>query len=355
MNNSTILKKLNEIAIITETDLSGKIVRVNHRFEDISGYKEEELVGKDHNILNSGHHSDEFFKDLWKTIASGKTWHGEILNRKKNGDLYWVDSYIFATYDDQNVMSGYLSIRYDITEKIRMKEAEMAKHRLITIGETAAQILHDIKSPLTVIDYYLREIHQNIEQKLDTEKMRLEEKVTKIEKASHRITEIVKSMQVLTHGSYEVQSVNLVDELEAAKEYLAAKLQGREIMFQVFYKEDKDSYTIRGNSTQVQQVLINLLNNSIDAIADKEAPWVRVELTSKKNKIELSVIDSGPGIDLKIRNKIFDSMFSTKKLYNGTGLGLGICKKIVESYGGSIKVNEDYPHTRFDVELPKLN
>ena len=353
MRSDCILKNLDEIAIITETDVTGKIIRANKRFEEISGYKEEELIGKDHRILNSGHHPKEFFKELWRVISNGETWHGEILNRKKNGDLYWVDSYIFATYDDDDHLSGYLSIRYDITEKIKMKQAEIAQHRLMTIGETAAQILHDIKSPLTIIDFYSRQIHQNIEQRMESEKMHLEEKIIKIENASQRITDIVKSMQVLTHGSYQVQTLNLLDEIEAAKEYLSLKLQGGKISFSVLHEQKKEDFTFKGNSTQVQQVLINLFNNSIDAISEMESPWIKVELGLRDNKISLSVIDSGEGIDSAIRPRIFDSMFTTKKLYNGTGLGLGICKKIVESYGGSIRVNEDDPHTRFDVELPK--
>ncbi|MBO9472581.1 PAS domain S-box protein [Shimia sp. R10_1] len=109
---------LNEAAIVTTADLHGKITSVNQKLLDISGYSEAELIGADHNILNSGEHAKEFFADLWRTIGRGQIWRGEICNRRKDGRLYWVDTMIYPILDMRGRVEKYLSIRFDVTERV---------------------------------------------------------------------------------------------------------------------------------------------------------------------------------------------------------------------------------------------
>ncbi len=105
-------------AIFSETDLSGRITYVNDQFCTISGYSREELIGQNHRLLNSGLHSADFFASLWRTIALGSVWKGEICNRAKDGSLYWVDSTMVPVLDDATGrVHRYLSIRFDISEK----------------------------------------------------------------------------------------------------------------------------------------------------------------------------------------------------------------------------------------------
>ena len=105
-------------AIFSETDLSGRITHVNDQFCTVSGYSREELLGQNHRLLNSGLHSTDFFAAMWRTIALGKVWKGEICNRAKDGSLYWVDSTMVPVLDDATGrVDRYLSIRFDISEK----------------------------------------------------------------------------------------------------------------------------------------------------------------------------------------------------------------------------------------------
>lgn len=108
---------LDKIAIVAMTDVRGRIVEVNDQFSAISGYTVAELIGSTHSLLNSGHHPRSFFDALWKTISTGKVWRGDICNRAKCGRLYWVDTTIAPLRDPVGRLRGYLSIRFDITDR----------------------------------------------------------------------------------------------------------------------------------------------------------------------------------------------------------------------------------------------
>lgn len=133
---------LSKKAIISVTDLRGRILKANDMFCQVSGYSRDELIGQNHRIINSGHHPPEFFREMWNTIKSGKPWTSDVCNRAKDGTIYWVDTSIVPVLDSNGRISQYLSIRYDITarrlEQEALKESELHLKRAQAVAKVGS-------------------------------------------------------------------------------------------------------------------------------------------------------------------------------------------------------------------------
>jgi PAS domain S-box-containing protein len=356
--NAQKLNALSQIAIISSTDELGNIIYVNENFCKISGYTFEELKNKNHRILNSHLHSSDFFKKMWSTLKEGKPWSGQIRNFKKNGDVYWVNSYIVPIFEANGSVRKYISIRFDITheklieenlEQEKMKSLHMA--RLSAIGEMAGGIAHEINNPLTIIKGLLFQIErkiQHFEKSAEIQKMR--EGLEKSQVQITRITKIINALRSFSRSddSHEQELISVKNVFETVKDLCFEKLKNQGIQFSLTTCHSE----FKCNLIQIEQVLVNLINNSIDAISDLPDPWIKLEAKQRGDYLEISVTDSGTGISQDIVHKIMQPFFTTKEIGKGTGLGLSISRGIIEKHGGMLYLDSSSQNTRLVIQMP---
>ncbi len=351
---------LDQAAIVAATDARGVITYINDKFCEISGYSREELLGKTHKIINSGFHSKEFFADLWNTISSGQVWRGEVCNRNKSEGLYWVYTTIVPFFDEAQKIVQYLSIRYEITDLknarqtiLDQQEKLVASSRLSAIGEMAAAITHEINNPLAAILGRV-EMMKSILQEEPLDKQELLKIADSIEVTGQRIAKIVRGMRTMAHHSHDDEppsKVSVQSIIDDAVDLCHYRFQNHAIRLVV---TDLDaSLKVDCRSHQIVQVLVNLLNNSFDAVQHLKEKWVRIEVAALESVVQISLTDSGGGIPQETQKKMFSPFFSTKSVQYGTGLGLSISMGILRQNGGTLDYDGQSANTRFVITLPK--
>ncbi|MCQ6274363.1 PAS domain S-box protein [Bacillus sp. V3B] len=181
---------IDKSTIFAFTDHKGIIKYVNEQFCRVSKYSHEELIGQDHRIVNSGFHSKEFFKNMWRTIASGEVWKGEIKNRAKDGSTYWVDTTVVPFLNHEGKPYQYLAIRYEIT-KLKEAEEELQRmtKRIIDVQEderkSLSRNLHDgigqnLYSHLITLSRLQAEVDHPLLEQMQNEARQLIEEVREI-------------------------------------------------------------------------------------------------------------------------------------------------------------------------------
>jgi len=353
---------LDSSALVSITDINGKIIYCNDEFSETSKYTHEELLGQQHNIINSGLHDKFFWNQLWKTISTGKIWKGEVRNRAKDGSFYWVNSTIVPFLDQNGKPFQYVALRFDITER-KKNEEKMAEQtqeliqtaKLAEVGEIFSGIGHEISNPLGVILGAVESSKRKLE-KGTLDPKNLEKCMTRVTESVHQIDKIVTSMMNFVRKDVfaepEFENID-VSNLFVSIEELITIRRKRYPNTRFDLVKPKSHILLNGNPTQLAQVLVNLVNNAFDATAELKMPWVRLECWERDENVFFSVTDAGNGIPPEARKKIFTPFFTTKDRGKGTGMGLSIVKRIVEASAGALKIDENSPNTRFIVKFPK--
>ncbi|WP_144547133.1 PAS domain S-box protein [Bacillus sp. X1(2014)] len=340
--NIDIKFALDQSSIVAFTDAKGVITSVNEKFCEISKYSREEILGRDHNILNSGFHSKEFFKDLWKTIGSGNVWKGEIRNKAKDGTYYWVDTTIVPFLNDQGRPYQYLAIRNDITERKKTEEVLHRQDKLAAVGQLAAGVAHEIRNPLTSMKGYAEFLQ------LDEKDPERIEFLSIILDEIERVNTIVEDFMVLAKPKeVELEEKNVVPVIKNVISLL--EFEARKKNVRLTFDCNQEIIQIECDENRLKQVFLNFIKNGIEAMPN--GGELHVKTIIHDNNVQISIQDTGVGISKEKLKKLGEPFYTTKK--NGNGLGLMVSFKIIESHNGKVFVeSEPNKGTTFNILLP---
>ena len=373
MGISSSFKKLNldisnfdeifsDHSIVAVTDPEGTIIYANKKFCELSKYTEDELLGQNHRILKSDEHSDEFFTTMWDSISSGKVWEGEIKNRAKDGSFYWLKSTIIPVNDSNGNIQNFIAIRTDITKEkeiqtkllemeeqlvkqnedlmstVESKSTELVKsERLATIGTMASRVAHDLKNPLTIMHTYAEMLTPEILSKLeskDKEKwFRMQNSIFDMNRIIEDVLDFARTTEI------KKKPTSFLSVLKLAMNHVKSS-------YGITINLPETDFKISCDSRKIEGVLSNIINNAVQALDGQGE--IDIEVSSDSEFLTVQIKDSGPGISEDNLGKIFEPMFTTKT--TGTGLGLVICKSIIEQHGGTIAVSNK--PTTFTITLP---
>lgn len=236
-----------------------------------------------------------------------------------------------------------------IAEKTLELESQFGKSanikRLAEVGEVAAGIAHEINNPLMVINGQILKLKRLTENLPDVEKF--ERPLYKINFMSQRIVKIINGLKLISRsGDMDtICSFSITAMFEEIEALIEMKVRAMNVDIDIDIDDSVEN--VYGRQVQISQVIVNLVNNSADAIAQLEQKWIKIAIADKKDFLEFSVTDSGKGISRELVEKITRPFFTTKEIGKGTGLGLSISKSIIEEHGGSFYYNEKSPHTQF--------
>lgn len=331
---------LDQISIVAITDHKGVIKYVNDTFCQISKYSRQELIGNTHAIVNSGYHEKDFFRRMWKTIASGEIWVDEIKNRAKDGTYYWMHTAIMPFKNETGKIVEYLAIRQDITER---KEAELLKSKYVEkleyknreLEQFAYVTSHDLQEPLRTITSFADLIAKKNRENLDeTGKKSL----GFILDASSRMSQLIKGLLDYCQLDRDIvlESVDCQELVEDILTDLSKVIEesGAQITFEKLP-------SIAGYKMQLRLLFQNLISNAIKFRKEDVTPRINISARYNNRYWKFSVRDNGIGIDPAYKEKIFVifQRLHNKDEYEGTGIGLSNCRKILDLHGGKIWVD----------------
>ena len=349
-------------AMVVITDLAANIEYVNPKFTQVTGYAAAEVLGQNVRLLKSGETSAALYQELWQVIRAGGEWRGEFQNRKKNGELYWERACISPITNEHGVITHFLAVKEDITEHKQLEAQFRQAQKMEAVGRLAAGVAHDFNNLLTVILGYssllLGEPAQTAAAK---------DSLHEIRKAGERAAGLTRQLLAFSRQQMlEPRELNLNEAITDCAKMLQ-RVVGEDITMQVVL--DPAIKSVKVDPGQLQQTLMNLVVNARDAIAQFGAITIKTaQATLDENYcrlhpearpgdyVELSVTDTGCGMDEPTRTQIFEPFFTTKGPGKGTGLGLSMVFGFIRQSGGHISVrSRPGEGSTFAIYLPALD
>mgnify|MGYP000515272238 FL=1 len=392
---------IDEYCVMT-TDSAGNITFANDKFLSLSGFSYKDLIGQHESVNHpdSAQEHEDHFMHCERALHGA--WSGEICNRNRDGELYWVNMFIFPLSYITDEDEGYIYFGHDITaikshnneliqavrdkdEKINEVESMlMHSDKMASIGTISAGIAHEINTPMGFVSGNLRRNEQYLEElaklvqemrkrvnadqfehllqattNLNTPKLDfiLDDYRGLIEETDEgiaRIKSIITDLKHFSHNKEEdafepISAGHCIDvSLNLARYTLKNKVQvNRDIA--------DDLPPIAGSESQLSQVFMNLVVNAAQAMENERG---RIDIRARQDETmcTIEVVDDGPGMTREQIDKIFEPFFTTKPAGEGTGLGLSISQDIIRRHGGELDVRSTPGEgTCFEIRLPLVN
>lgn len=363
-----MLRKLSQAVeqsshMIFITDYDGTIEYINPKFTEWTGYTSDEAVGKNPSLIKSGETPKEVYEDLWQTILSGKGWHGEIKDRRKNGELFWSSAFIAPVRDDDNRITHFVATHEDISKR---KNAEQAMHDAHLASEAAnraktdfmSNMSHELRTPLNAIIGFSETMKDSVFGPLGNEQY--EGYAEHIHSSGTHLLQLINDIldvSAVEAGKLELREgeLNIVDTCEAAINIIAPKALESKITLSGINRQNLP--ILMADPLRLKQIFINLISNAVkftpehgsvscDAVVDNGGDMV------------ITILDTGVGMDEEGIKKAL-TMFgqtdsSLSRTHEGTGLGLPLAKGLVELHGGSLEIESEKGRgTLITVTFPK--
>lgn len=348
-------------ASIVITDTAGNITYVNPKFCDVTGYTREEALGENPRMLKSGDWPKERYAELWATILSGREWHGEFHNKKKNGELFWESASISPIKNDNGDIISFIAVKEDITEEKKaqqeLKESyEKLKELEILKTNFTSMVSHELRTPLTSIKGFLSFLLSGVGGPVSAQQ---KEFLEIIKNNSDRLLNLINDLldtAKMEAGSFSIEkkNCNLTDVINSSVKDVRSLSQKKNII--ITNKSASETFVISADDYRVSQAVINLINNAIKFSPMNSSIEIRMKMMSlgeikipeyankgvlKDGRFAAIIItDHGPGLEADKLARVFDRFYQVENIntraVQGTGLGLNIVKNIVELHNGAV-------------------
>jgi PAS domain S-box-containing protein len=345
---------LDEHALVSISDARGVITYANDKFCAISGFSRDELIGRDHRIVNSGHHTAAYFQELWQTILHGRVWKGEMKNRARDGTVFWMDTTIVPLLGGGEKPAQFVAIRTDITER-KLAEQEIVKLNADLENRAAEltaanqeleaftySVSHDLRAPLRAVDGFSRIVLEDYAANLDAEGRR---KLNVIRSESQRMGRLIDDLLAFSRlGRQPIEPVEIDMHAMARSVFdeLAANDPSRRLQLDLHPLPPA-----RGSEPLVRQVWVNLIGNAVKFTRQRDPGIIAIHSRADESGGTVySVKDNGAGFDMRHAGKLFGVF---QRLHNqddfpGTGVGLALVQRIVHRHGGRIWAESEMDH-----------
>ena len=337
-------RALDEAAIVAITDRQGVILYCNKRFEAVSGYDRDELVGRTHRVVNSGQHPRAFFDDMYRTITSGQVWRGTLQNRSKSGQFYWVDTTIIPNLAADGSIETYTAIRFEVSAHIRaLKALEQSQEETRIAVEARdrffANVSHEVRTPLNAV---LGLASALVETPLSKAQARMVNLITGSGDSLRRVLDDMLDLTKMQAGGFQLmpKPFDPVELLSNAVEMRRIPAQEKGVALSLTLGDEVGGL-LMADGLRISQILSNLLSNALKFTASGHID-VRANLTGSAQDecLIIEVEDTGIGFGPEVATRLFQPFVqadnSISRAYGGTGLGLPICQSLAQMMGGDV-------------------